>query len=59
VLAYAHAYQQTSIAWHIDAETGYADDALPFPSLLTDAQRDNLREGVSVWREERERLLAK
>lgn len=49
--AYRLAYRQTSLAWHIHTETQYAENALPFPSLLTTAQRDTLLKRARTWQE--------
>lgn len=54
--AYAHAYKRTSLAWHIDAETGYAASALPFPSLLTPDQHHNLTAAAAAWHIKRDQL---
>lgn len=56
--AYNHAYTQTSLAWHIDGETGYAEDALTFPSTLTRAERMRLLKAVAAWQEQRQALLS-
>jgi hypothetical protein len=50
-LAYAEAYQTNMIAQHIHNETSYSEDALPFPSLLTDEQRATALAAVHAWHE--------
>lgn len=50
--AYQNAYQQLTTAWHIQHKTGYSESALPFSSLLTDAQRQSALEAVKMWQEQ-------
>jgi hypothetical protein len=54
--AYDHAYKQTSIAGHIQTETQYRIDALPFPSLLTPDQHKAILDTVKNWQAELKRL---
>jgi hypothetical protein len=54
--AYDHAYQQTSLAGHIQAETQYRADTLPFPSLLTPDQHKIIMNTVQTWQSELKRL---
>lgn len=46
---YAQAYRQTGTAVHILQDDGYTEDGLPFPSLLTEAQRTAVFEAVAAW----------
>lgn len=55
--AYAHAYRQLMMAWHIQTEIRYAEDNLPFASLLTDEQRAEALNRVKIWQAELEKLL--
>ncbi len=48
-LAYERAYQQTLSAWHIQHEDGYTAAGLPFPSTLSDAQREAALAAVAAW----------
>ena len=54
--AYDHAYQQTSIAGHIQTETQYRPDALPFPSLFTPEQHKIILNAVKNWQAQLKRL---
>jgi hypothetical protein len=54
--AYDHAYRQTSIAGHIQSETHYRADTLPFPSLLTSDQHKTILDAVKNWQSELKRL---
>lgn len=54
--AYDHAYQAARIAGHILKHDDYADDALPFPTILTRTQRQSALEKVATWRAELEHL---
>jgi Protein of unknown function (DUF4058) len=47
--AYDQAYQQASIAMHIERESHYSEIELPFPSLLLDSQRQETLETVQHW----------
>lgn len=47
--AYQRAYQRFRIARHVQAECQYAEDHLPFPSLLTDEQRAEALAAVKTW----------
>lgn len=49
--AYRHAYEVARIAAHILSENGYAESALPFPSLLDEAGKAVARDAVTDWRE--------
>lgn len=53
---YRRAYTQSGIAAQLFAETGYAPNALPFPTLLTDAQREHLNTTVAAWQTELDQL---
>jgi len=46
---YQAAYQQASIAPQIEATGGYVEGNLPFPSLMTSAQRKIALEQVNRW----------
>ncbi len=50
--AYENAYRQLTTAWHIQHRTAYQESALPFSSLMTDAQRQAAIEAVKVWQEQ-------
>jgi hypothetical protein len=54
--AYQQAYQQLTIAWHIQHETHYHEDKLPFASLMTDDQRHAALQAVKVWQESLSRM---
>jgi len=54
--AYDFAFQQRGIAAQIDYKDHYDEAALPFPSLLTDAQREAALETVREWRKTLEQL---
>lgn len=54
--AYDHAYRQASIAAQIRKEGHYAEDNLPFPSLLTTSQCREALRAVEEWQHELERL---
>jgi hypothetical protein len=54
--AYNHAYEQTSIAGHIQTETQYRPDALPFPTLFTPEQHKIILTAVKKWQAELKRL---
>lgn len=56
--AYTHAYQQNTTAWHLHHDGHYTEDLLPFPSLLTSAQRLEALAAIQSWRTELERLRA-
>jgi hypothetical protein len=47
--AYDFAYQQASIAGHIYSEGHYEESFLPFPTLLTEAQRRENLASVQEW----------
>lgn len=47
--AYTHAYQQNSTSAWIREEGRYTEQDLPFPSLLTEAQRQQATEAVARW----------
>jgi uncharacterized protein DUF4058 len=49
--AYDYAYQLVTIAAQIDRDNRYREDDLPFPSLLTDAQKQQALQAVAKWRE--------
>lgn len=54
--AYDHAYRQFTIAAQIHQRNDYAEAKLPFPSLLTDPQRQQALESVRQWQEHLARL---
>lgn len=56
--AYKHAYHQNSLAGHIQRETSYHEDALPFPSLFSPQQRQQLLQKIQTWQAELNRLGA-
>jgi DNA-binding transcriptional regulator LsrR (DeoR family) len=56
--AYDHAYQTLVLAAQIDEETGYEEAHLPFPSLLSEAERRDALAAVAHWRAELARLQA-
>lgn len=47
--AYATAYRQTNLAWHIRHERRYTEDDLPFPTLLSGDERDAALAAVTQW----------
>jgi len=49
--AYERAYQQSLSAWHIQHEDGYIIANLPFPSTLSEAQRDSALAAVEIWKQ--------
>jgi hypothetical protein len=54
--AYDLAYREATIAPQIEANGHYILDHLPFPTLLTDDQRQQALEAVHRWRTELEEL---
>jgi Protein of unknown function (DUF4058) len=50
--AYNVAYRDALIADQIERKTHYLQEALPFPSLLTDEQREGAFKAVSAWQAE-------
>jgi hypothetical protein len=48
--AYTRAYEKLLLAYHIDYGTGYGEEHLPFPSLLSDAQRAAALQAVADWK---------
>jgi hypothetical protein len=48
---YQSTYEKYTVAQHIQLENGYAEDALPFPSLLTDEQRAEAVARVRDWQQ--------
>jgi hypothetical protein len=54
--AYDHAYRTATIAGHIQNEGRYTEDALPFPTLLSDDQRRQALVTVQKWQERLARL---
>jgi hypothetical protein len=56
--AYDDAYRKVSIAGQIEDELSYVEDRLPFPSLLSDEQRQQLLQAVHSWREKLTQLRA-
>lgn len=53
---YDQAYQDTAIAGHLLAEAAYTLDRLPFPTTLTQAQREAALQQVTEWHETLQRL---
>jgi hypothetical protein len=49
---YERTYQEMGLAALIEIEDRYSIDHLPFPSLLTDQQRDEALDAVLVWQDE-------
>jgi len=54
--AYDRAYQLGDIAAQIDKETHYLEEAIPFPSLLSDQQRAEALRTAAAWREKLDQL---
>ncbi len=54
---YDRAYQQGAIAGLLEQDGRYTLDALPFPSLLTDAQRHAALAAVEQWRQALSQLV--
>lgn len=54
--AYDYAYQQASTAAQIYNNGHYTIDELPFPSLLTPQQRQEVLQAVASWQDELKRL---
>jgi hypothetical protein len=50
--AYARTYEKLLLAYHIDYGTGYREEHLPFPSLLTDTERARALQAVAEWKAE-------
>lgn len=50
--AYDHAYQMAATAGHIRKEKQYTLEGLPFPSLLTDEQRQSALQAVDAWQKQ-------
>jgi hypothetical protein len=48
--AYLHAYHDATIAGHILREDQYTPEALPFPSTLSKAQREEALAAVARWK---------
>ncbi|MDX1993887.1 MAG: DUF4058 family protein [bacterium] len=55
-VSYQTAYRKVSTAGQIDLNGDYTLDALPFPSTLTDSQREEALKMVGEWQAELERL---
>ena len=55
---YDAAYRLGGIAGHIDRENGYHIEKLPFPSLLTDEQKQSAVEAITAWQMELKRLTS-
>ena len=53
---YAKAYRQLGIANQINYYQHYTEDNLPFPSLLSDEQRQQALSAVATWREQLQQL---
>jgi len=54
--AYDHAYRLTSLAGHIQAETRYSQEALPFPSLMKTSHLPAMLQAVQSWQSELDKL---
>lgn len=54
--AYEYAYRQPPIAVQILEEIGYHDSTLPFPTLLTESQRQTVVQAAQNWLAELKRL---
>lgn len=54
--AYDRAYQSGAVGGLIYKEGQYIEDALPFPSLLTEAQQQEALAAVKAWQDELARL---
>jgi hypothetical protein len=54
--AYDHAYQTAAVANQILSNGRYTEQDLPFPSLLTDEQRQTALRAVTYWRDELTKL---
>jgi hypothetical protein len=48
-LAYQQAYRQANLAPQLHTRRHYTAEHLPFPTLLTDAQRDSILHSVTAW----------
>jgi hypothetical protein len=55
-VAYTQAYRSVTIAAQMLNDDGYGEDDLPFPSLLTDAQKAEAIAAVAAWKSELTRL---
>lgn len=53
--AYNYAYRNMGIANQLQ-NRGYIIDALPFPSTLTDAQKESALQAIKTWQEQLEQL---
>jgi hypothetical protein len=49
---YTASYQTNMTAQHIEDECRYAEEQIPFPSLLSNEQRTDALEAVRVWHEQ-------
>ena len=54
--AYSRAYTGVTTAWHIQHEGRYTISELPFPSTLTDEQKESALETVQTWQQQLEQL---
>jgi hypothetical protein len=54
--AYNRGYQESLIAPQLENETNYHEEHLPFPSLLTDSQRESALAAVHDWHKTLEQL---
>lgn len=55
-IAYEKAYRRGAIAGLIEREGRYSADHLPFPSTLTETQKQQASDAINQWREERNQL---
>jgi hypothetical protein len=53
---YTAAYQEIAASIQIYTDVGYQAAALPYPSLLTDVERERCLDAVAAWKAEVERL---
>jgi hypothetical protein len=54
--AYTFAYESVAMGLHVHQGNRYAPAAIPFSSLLTDAQQEWARAAVAQWQGELARL---
>lgn len=55
---YATAYYDAAIAAHVLEQTNYRESSIPFPSTLTNTQRDEALMRVETWKSQLEQLRA-
>lgn len=51
---YTTAYTDATTAWHIQHEARYTLSELPFPSTLSDAQKESAMQAVQAWQKQLE-----